>query len=236
MNSEIQDKINRYCIINRKYQLLDESSFKLKFRKFDIEKLNVAWEFGSKKIQNNEIIKDTKELPKNGRKEISKKLEKLNFNSNDLYIFLNSKFDEKELKLDEEQIERRLRNLIAQRHQKIILNEINKLISKQKLNQIKEKVVNIAFLSIIPILIITFFFGSRIRDGFTTVDVLTERIYEREIYNFSGSICNDGSTSHSQGRGTCSWHGGVAYKFYKGDHKYSKDECRKKAKEISWIE
>jgi hypothetical protein len=236
MNSEIQDKIIRYCIINRKYQLLDESSFKLKFRKIDIEKLNLAWEFGSKKIQNNEIIKDTKELPKNGRKEISKKIEKLNFNSHDLYIFLNSKFDEKELKLDEEQIERRLRNLIAQRHQKIILNEINKLISKEKLNQIKEKVVNIAFLSIIPILIITFFFGSRIRDGFTTVDVLTERIYEREIYNFNGSICNDGSTSHSQGRGTCSWHSGVAYKFYKGDHKYSKEECRKKAKEISWIE
>jgi hypothetical protein len=24
-----------------------------------------------------------------------------------------------------------------------------------------------------------------------------------------GAVCNDGSTSHSTGRGTCSWHGGV---------------------------
>ena len=26
----------------------------------------------------------------------------------------------------------------------------------------------------------------------------------------AGSICNDGTYSHSEGRGTCSWHGGVA--------------------------
>lgn len=236
MNSEIQDKINRYSIINRKYHLIDESSFYLKFNKFNIENLKLAWEFGYNKIQNNEIIKDTKELSKNGKEEVSKRIQKFNFESRDLFFYLNSKFDTKELKIDEEQIERRLRNIIALRHQKIIVNEINRLIRKDKLNQIKERFVGISIIAIIPIIIIVFFFGSRIRDGFTSVDVLTERIYEREIYKFNGSFCNDGSTSQSQGRGTCSWHDGVAKEFHNGEHIYTIDECREKAKKISWIE
>ena len=175
-------------------------------------------------------------LFRSGEAEISLKLQKFNFESNDLYYYLNSKFDSKELKLDEEQVERRLRNILALRYQKIILDEINKLKRKEKLIQFKEKVFEIALASIFPIIIFSFFFGTRIIDGFTTVDVLTERIYEREIYEFNGSKCNDGSTSHSQGRGTCSWHGGVDYKFYKGEHKYTLEECRKKAKDLSWIE
>lgn len=236
MNSEIQDKINKYCLINRKYQLLDESNFTLKFSKIDIKDLKLAWKYGCDKIQNDEIIKDSKDLPKNGKKDISQKLQKFNFESNDLFYYLNSKFEVKELKLDEEKVERRLRNILALRHQKIILTEINKLKRKEKLTQFKEKVVGIATLSIIPIIVIGFFFGSHIRDGFTTVDVLTERIYQREIYEFNGSKCNDGSTSHSQGRGTCSWHDGVNYKFYTGEHKYSLEECRNKAKDRSWIE
>ena len=123
MNSEIQDKINKYCLINRKYQLLDESNFKLKFSKIDIKELKLAWEYGCDKIQNDEIIKDAKDLPKNGKKDISQKLQKFNFESNDLFYYLNSKFDVKELKLNEEQVERRLRNLLALRHQKIIFKE-----------------------------------------------------------------------------------------------------------------
>lgn len=38
-------------------------------------------------------------------------------------------------------------------------------------------------------------------------------IYTEPLYNESGggAVCNDGSRSYSTGRGTCSWHGGVAY-------------------------
>lgn len=236
MNSEIQEKLNKYCLINRKYQLLDEFNFKLKFSKIDSECLKLAWQYSCDKIHNDEIIKDTKDLPKNGKKEISQKLQKFNFESNDLYYYLNSKFDVKELKLNEEQVERRLRNLLALRHQKIIFKEITKLKRKEKLIKLKEKVIGITMLSIIPIIVISFFFGSNIRDGLTSVDVLSERIYEREVYEFNGSVCNDGSISHSQGSGTCSWHDGVAYKFYKGDHKYSMDECKKIAKDLSWVD
>ena len=107
---------------------------------------------------------------------------------------------------------------------------------KEKLSRVKEKIVSGIATAIIPVIIVGFFFGSRIRDGFTSVDVLTERIYEREIYEFSVSICRDGTTSHSQGRGTCSWHNGVRYKFYKGEHKLTKQECRNLAEERSWID
>lgn len=37
-------------------------------------------------------------------------------------------------------------------------------------------------------------------------------IFERQP---DGAICNDGWRSYSQGRGTCSWHGGVDYYLYK---------------------
>lgn len=37
-------------------------------------------------------------------------------------------------------------------------------------------------------------------------------LHPRDTYNISGgSVCNDGTYSLSTGRGTCSWHGGVAY-------------------------
>lgn len=236
MIQEIQDKLNRYCLINRKYQLLDESQFLSEFPNIESEYLKKAWKYSLDKIQNYEVIKDAKELPTGGEKIISNRLHRFNFNSSDLYYYLNSKFDVKELKHEDEIIERRLRITLAVRHQNILSSEINNLKRRQKLNEIKDKIVSGFKVIIIPLLIIGFLFGSRIRDGFTSVDVLTERIYEREIYEFNGSVCRDGWISNSQGRGTCSWHNGVRFKFYKGQHKYSKKECREMAKQRSWIE
>jgi len=54
--------------------------------------------------------------------------------------------------------------------------------------------------------IVGLFFIPRIIDGLTPVEVLTEKIHEKSKYKFDGSVCNDGHISHSQGRGTCSWH------------------------------
>lgn len=82
----------------------------------------------------------------------------------------------------------------------------------------------------------TFFFGSRIIDGFTSVETLTERIHERSKHKFSGSKCNDGWTSFSQGQGACSWHNGVDYEFYKGEYTKTIDECRQEAEELSWLD
>jgi len=73
---------------------------------------------------------------------------------------------------------------------------------------------------------------------FYTVDKLTEVFYESKNnkYKFDGAVCNDGWISHSQGRGTCSWHDGVFYYFYKGNYIKTKEECRIEAKKFSWIE
>lgn len=34
--------------------------------------------------------------------------------------------------------------------------------------------------------------------------------------------------------GTCSWHHGVDYYFYKGDYSKTIEECKEEAKKISW--
>ena len=56
-----------------------------------------------------------------------------------------------------------------------------------------------------------------------TVEEIADFIHEDTRYEFSGAICNDGHVSHSQGRGTCSYHQGVDYYFKIGD--YSKNNC-----------
>ena len=106
---------------------------------------------------------------------------------------------------------------------------------QQKIKQFFNK--NIALTAILMFAIIfgTFFFGARVIDGLTSVETLTERIHERSKYKFSGSKCNDGWTSISQGQGACSWHNGVDYEFNKGEYSKTIDDCRHEAEELSWI-
>lgn len=42
-----------------------------------------------------------------------------------------------------------------------------------------------------------------------TLVFLTLSIFFISCHKSPGAICNDGWRSHSTGRGTCSWHGGV---------------------------
>ena len=74
----------------------------------------------------------------------------------------------------------------------------------------------------------------RLNKRLTPGQMLAEQIHKKLKYNFNGDICNDGWTSHSQGRGTCSHHDGVDYYFYKGEYSKTIEECRKEAEEISW--
>jgi hypothetical protein len=96
---------------------------------------------------------------------------------------------------------------------------------------------NIILTAILMFLMIfgSFFFGGRIVDGFTSVETLTMKLHERSKYIFSGSKCNDGFISISQGQGSCSWHNGVTYEFYKGEYSKTLEECRTEAEELSWI-
>lgn len=80
------------------------------------------------------------------------------------------------------------------------------------------------------------FWGQRILDGFTPAEKLAVYIYERSKHKHSGSICRDGKKSYSQGRGSCSSHGGVASEFYKGQPTKSMEECIEEAIRISWVD
>ncbi len=62
--------------------------------------------------------------------------------------------------------------------------------------------------------------------------LLANSIHEESRFKFNGAICNDGSKSHSQGRGTCSWHGGVYYYFYIGEYEKDFEECKIEANNI----
>ena len=64
------------------------------------------------------------------------------------------------------------------------------------------------------------------------IDSLTLLVASLYLYPFNGAVCNDGWISHSQGRGTCSHHGGVNYYFYRGECMKSRSECEKEAIEL----
>ena len=99
--------------------------------------------------------------------------------------------------------------------------------------------IGICLIAISIILVLNFIFANRpILYHFYNVDKLTEIFYEQKSNKrtFNGAVCRDGRISTSQGRGTCSWHGGVRFYFYKGDYIKTKEECRREAKKISWIE
>lgn len=101
--------------------------------------------------------------------------------------------------------------------------------------KIKDFIANYFVLIIIVIVVVGYYLGPPIIERLTPVDTLAEKIHEKSKYKFSGAICNDGWTSHSQGRGTCSWHGGVDYYFYKDEYSKSIEECQEEARQISWI-
>lgn len=242
----IQDKLNACAIIVRKYNLGvdkflkfdfgDEKYFFEKFSNIDTRLLRNAWKLALKEIQNREIIKDTSHLSISDLEQVNKKIGGFDNNTQTLFYYLQSKFEVKELKLVDENIERRTRNLIADRYLDLVAKEVSELTSKSK-NYFKVKTA--AFLrkikvALIIIAIIGAFSTPRIIDGLTPVYALTQKLHEKSKYKFNGSICNDGTTSHSQGRGTCSWHGGVNYTFYKGDYSKTIEECRKKAIKLSW--
>lgn len=235
-NETIESKIARLlddaAIVIRKYALGDFDYFQVQFNKYDKKLLERCWE-NSKKIQHKDIIKDTQEIDLDDLKIVQNRynqtIKELNYLRTTV---LYKNFDPKKLHLRKENIERRLGNLLAKdfiENTKKELLRIGTIRYKIGFSILKYK--TFLFLSFVLVLI----FNRPIFDRLTPVDKLAEKIHERSIYKYSGAKCNDGTTSKSQGSGTCSWHGGVNYYFYKGDYKKSMDDSYKEAKKISWI-
>jgi len=236
-NQHIEDKLDSCALIIRKYDLGDRVYFFSKFPGMNRETLETAWNFGLQKIQNREIIKDASDLRSDDLEIVTNKLSAFDNNPPErLYYYLNTEFDVKQLKLKDENIERRLRHSLADTFIKLQSAELSENLIKEK-RPISWRVKNLLKKSLyifIILVIIGLIKLPRIINGFTPVSVLTEKIHEKSKYKFNGAICNDGWTSHSQGSGTCSHHDGVDYYFYKGEYSKTIEECRKEAEEISW--
>lgn len=71
---EIQEILNDAAVIIRKYNLGDREYFFRKFVSCDSKQRAEAWEFGLRKIQNREIIKDTSDLLVSDNSLIEKKV------------------------------------------------------------------------------------------------------------------------------------------------------------------
>ena len=199
----MQDNLNTIAQIVRKYNLGDNKYFFDKFSNCDKSQLEIAWAFGQKKIQNREIIKDASHLSNDEAKEADRKFLGFDNNSQTLLYYLNSEFDVKELKLKDENIERRLRKLLAERCIDLIAKEVSHSpIKKQPSFKSKAKVFVGKFKAAFIILgIVGAFSTPRIIDGLTTVETLTIKIHDRSKYEYRiGATCSDGWHSRQPGR------------------------------------
>jgi len=233
----IEEKLNSCALIVRKYNLGDREFFFKKFPALTNSSLTIAWDFGLKKIQNKEIIKDVILLHKEDLKIVTTKVNSFGNDPDTLYYYLNSTFEVKKLKLTDENIERRFRKLLAINYLQIVSTEIHKLSESDK-RYLKPKVirfVNKFKYLIIAISIAGIFSIPRIIKGLTPVETLTEQIHEKSKYKYrTGATCRDGTHSNAKGSGACSHHGGVDEWIYETAYRKTLEECRKEAEEISW--
>lgn len=250
----IQERLNRCSLLIRKYNLGDKEYFFSTFTGIASSQLEIAWDLALTEIQNKEIIKDAA-VPLSAKNIIIVRSEiyRLNFSESSIYEFLNSKFDPKSLKLEDENRERNLRNFLAKELISKNLSEIKRLLVK-KPSGLKRfiRLIRGLILVLIPVILLILLFASpRIIEGLTLPENLLNKylhnaypeikdkaidknilaiyLIEESRYEFNGAICRDGTTSSSQGSGTCSWHGGVRRYFYKGNYSKNFKECEQKA-------
>ena len=253
----IQETLNRCALIFRKYNLGYRDVFFQQFSEFRRVRLEASWVFAAKEIQNREIIKDTSAaLNAEDRSTINSLVVKFGTDKEAIYDYLLSKFDVHALKLHEENVERRIRQILAKKYLTLVS------LSKKDLIGLKDVALADRFSFILKrhkiaagiisaLLFIGAFSTPRIIDGLTppdlllnkyleakygkiearpiNEDVLTNYLHEESVYKGNGAICRDDWVSHSTGRGTCSHHGGVRYWYFKGQYSRTIEECRKEA-------
>jgi hypothetical protein len=232
----IQSRLNQSAQIIRKYELGDIEYFYNVFQNVTKSELETAWNLAQEKIDNLEIVKDSLEINTYRYFLTNEKVASFKNNKNKIYRYLKSDFNSKRTERKDKEIERRLRHILAEKYVKILSNEVFNILEGQRVSIIPNI---IDFFDRYKVIILIFGFISlitapRIINGLTPVEELTYKIHENSIYQFNGSVCNDGKISHSQGRGTCSWHKGVDHKFYKGQYSKTLNECREEAIKLSW--
>lgn len=157
---------------------------------------------------------------------------------------LDSSCDLPSMRWQEELATRRYRNRLAWKYICTSIDETHGLYAqhqkeiaehKEAAEKREKRFRKVLFLCLC-IAIAVYQFGPSVVDGLTPVEVLTRKIYEDSRFRYDGSICRDGWISGSQGRGTCSHHGGVSREFYKGEYRMTIEQARVLATERSWLQ
>ncbi|MFN0140004.1 MAG: hypothetical protein ACKVQW_07940 [Pyrinomonadaceae bacterium] len=253
----IQELLNRSAFLVRKYNLGNEQIFYNKFSKFPDSDLQHAWAYALKQVQNREIVKDASvQFDQHDSLQISLRVIKLGSNIGLIHDALMKKFDVRELKLSDENMERRTRHMLASRYLDLALTAAKKewrlanpTLTDWLTNFAKKHTTAIVVLSLA--LALGGLSTPRIIDGFTPPEILLNHYLESEYpkiearpitqevlanflredtrYKTSGSICRDGWISTSTGQGSCSWHGGVRHRYREGDYSLTVEQSQKNA-------
>lgn len=257
VNDKIKSNLIRSAILIKKYNLGDEQLLCNKLPHIDGLLIEMAWSNAHKRVRHEEIIKNSSySFSVDEQAEIASRVSDFKKDNFKLYGFLLSNIDKKSLKLMDENTERRIRFLLAKEYLQELIDETLELKLEKENNVIAfliRQIIEYKFV-FLTVIIIAVFGGSKVIDGLTLPNKLLKKylhdeygfaknsnidvnsialyLYEEKKYKFNGAHCYDGWVSHSQGRGTCSHHGGVYKYFYKGKPKMSLEECRIEASKI----
>ncbi len=268
--TELKKKLNNYALIFIKYRIGYKKQFFIKFSFLNSNILEHAWNESKKIIlinsqtNTNEIIEDARLITKShfeqNKVAVNRAKNYEEFDHEYIFKFLKSNYIKSSI--EEDNIERRFRNILANKYLAELFLEI-KILHDKKVNLINNifKPFKLTFhyiklnkFKFAAIFLLILYFSNNIVDAFTYPNELVVKyiknkyplynsknidplslakcIHEESRFKFNGAICNDGSKSHSQGRGTCSWHGGVYYYFYIGEYEKDFEECKIEANNI----
>jgi hypothetical protein len=229
INVSPEERIKLVAVICRKYQLCDAAGFRLYFPKVSDRLLQASWVEAKQKVRHKDIIKDADGLDMTEIFEAERAAATIPTDESEMHRYLHMEFNPKLLNRKEEQIQRRSRHLVAKRY---VDFQQRKVYAQLRARKRRRFLVGVSLGSSLAVAL----FGSRIWDGFTPVNELTQRLYDRSIARLDSTVCNDGWTSPSQGQGACSHHGGIRQKFSRSVHTKTLQECRVEAEVLSWMD
>ena len=132
-----QNELNDLAMIIRKYNLGDRDFFINNLSGIDFKYLHTAWDFGSKKIQNKEIVKIAENLTPEEKIEVDKLMSSFNeFSKEEILKVLNKNFDVKKYKLSDEKVHRVVLNFLANKYMELTIKNL----SSASQNRIQTKI------------------------------------------------------------------------------------------------
>lgn len=233
------EMLDRYSYVAVRYKLADRTGFTKSLAAYPKSWLTASWRRANSAMIKESFVADSRNDNYINQAVLKHELSVAGDSIDTWYAYLKTPFLAEKWDWDTELAMRRARHQIASQFMGTATAELAKChndCTTPKERELKEE-RRLQRLALFVILI--FFslpFWPRIKEGFTSVDTLTEKIYQESRYGFDGAICRDGWTSHSQGRGTCSHHGGVSYYFSQDDYRMTREQARVEAHKRSWID